>query len=66
MWPRAEHERVEVACGAGQGRTGTALACLVILDGVAPADAVPYVREHYHPLAVETPGQHQFVLHFQR
>lgn len=52
-----------------RGRTGphgTALACLAILDGVAPADAVPYVREHYHPLAVETPGQHQFVLHFQR
>ena len=28
LWRRAETERVEVACGGGRGRTGTALACL--------------------------------------
>jgi len=33
-WRRAEYERVEVACGRGRGRTGTALACLAVLDGV--------------------------------
>lgn len=34
-WRRPGHQRVEVACGAGRGRTGTALACLAVLDGVA-------------------------------
>ena len=31
---RAEAERVEVACSGGHGRTGTAPACLAVLDGV--------------------------------
>lgn len=57
LWRRAESERVEVACTGGVGRTGTALACLAVLDGVAVADAVGYVRRHYHPRAVETPWQ---------
>ncbi len=36
-----------MACSGGRGRTGTALACLTILDGVPAADAVRYVRQHY-------------------
>jgi hypothetical protein len=63
-WQRASTQRVEVACGGGRGRTGTALACLAILDGVAPADAVSYVRRHYHRHAVETPWQRRFVTRF--
>ena len=35
-WRRAVTERVEVACSGGRGRTGTALACLAVLDGVPP------------------------------
>lgn len=35
-WRRAKAERVEVACGGGRGRTGTALACIAVLDGVPP------------------------------
>ena len=66
LWQRAEFERVEVACSGGQGRTGTALACLAILDSVPPADAVAYVRQHYNPRAVETPGQRWYVINFQR
>ncbi|MFI6474905.1 protein-tyrosine phosphatase family protein [Streptomyces sp. NPDC050516] len=61
---RAEKERVEVACGGGFGRTGTALACLAVLDGVSNADAVAYVREHYSHRAVETPWQRRFVARF--
>src|SRR5262245_41119778 len=34
VWDRALTERVEVACGGGHGRTGTALACLAVVDGV--------------------------------
>jgi hypothetical protein len=60
-WRRAEGERVEIACFGGRGRTGTALACIAVLDGVPAADAVRFVREHYHPRAVETPWQKRFV-----
>ncbi|NEA41722.1 phosphatase [Streptomyces sp. SID11385] len=58
---RAAGERVEFACGGGVGRTGTALACLAVLDGVPSAEAVAYVRAGYHPRAVETPWQRRFV-----
>ncbi|GIG67917.1 protein-tyrosine-phosphatase [Phytomonospora endophytica] len=61
---RAGSERVEVACGGGRGRTGLALACLAVLDGVPAADAVAYVRAGYHPGAVEVPWQHRFVRRF--
>jgi protein-tyrosine phosphatase len=65
-WERAATERIEVACGGGLGRTGTALACLAVLDGVPAADAVAYVRSHYHPRAVETPWQRRYVRGFER
>ena len=61
---RAAGERVEIACGGGRGRTGTALACLAVLDGVPADSAVAYVRERYHPHAVETPWQRRFVRRF--
>lgn len=64
VWERAGAERVEVACGGGRGRTGTALACLATLDGVPAAEAVGYVRRHYHRQAVETPWQRRFVTRF--
>jgi protein-tyrosine phosphatase len=65
-WTRADTERVEVACLGGHGRTGTALACIAVLDGVPSGDAVAYVREHYDPHAVETPWQRRFVARFAR
>jgi hypothetical protein len=64
-WARAETDRVEFACYGGHGRTGTALACLAILDGVPAKEAVAYVREHYAERAVETPWQSRFVTRFQ-
>jgi hypothetical protein len=65
LWARAPYERVEVACTGGRGRTGTALACLAVLDGVPAAQAVGYVRRHYHRRAVETPWQRRFVARFR-
>ncbi|PWI18521.1 protein phosphatase [Streptomyces sp. Act143] len=65
VWERAAGERVEVACGGGRGRTGTALACLAVLDGVPPGEAVAYVRAHYHRGAVETPWQRRYVRRFR-
>jgi hypothetical protein len=63
-WRRSAGERVEIACGGGRGRTGTALACVAVLDGVPAAEAVSFVREGYHPRAVETPWQRRFVRAF--
>jgi hypothetical protein len=63
-WRRTAAERVEFACAGGIGRTGTALACLVILDGVPAGEAVAYVRRHYHPRAVQTPWQRRYVRRF--
>ena len=56
-WERAATERVEVTCVGGNGRTGTALAVLAVLDGVPPERAVAWVRASYRPTAVETPWQ---------
>ncbi|MFG1840647.1 protein-tyrosine phosphatase family protein [Micromonospora sp. NPDC049175] len=53
--------RVEVACRGGVGRTGTALAALAILDGLPAERAVAWVREGYHPKAVETPWQRRWL-----
>jgi hypothetical protein len=63
-WQRSAGERVEIACGGGRGRTGTALACLAVLDGVPADEAVAFVRRHYDAHAVETPGQRRFVRRF--
>ncbi len=60
-WGRAADERVEIACGGGRGRTGTALACLAVLDGVPAGEAVAFVRAHYDRRAVETPWQRRYV-----
>jgi protein-tyrosine phosphatase len=56
--------RVEIACGGGKGRTGTALACIAQLGGVPAGDATAWVRAHYDPHAVETPWQRRFVRRF--
>ena len=64
VWERATEQRVEVACGGGRGRTGTALACLAVLDGVPPAEAVTFVRGRYGDRAVETPWQRRYVARF--
>ncbi|MGK5555764.1 phosphatase domain-containing protein [Actinomadura kijaniata] len=54
----------EVACGGGVGRTGTVIACLAILSGLDPADAIAWTRRHHHPKAVETPWQRRWVARF--
>jgi len=63
-WENALTARVEIACRGGVGRTGTALACLAVVDGVPPRHAVAFVRRHYHPHAVETPWQKRYVNRF--
>ena len=65
-WSRADDERVEVACEGGRGRTGTALACIAVIDGVPADQAVVFVREHYDAHAVETPWQRGYVARYPR
>lgn len=60
-YDRSLTERVEVACGGGTGRTGTALAVLARYDGVPAEQAVAWVRAVYRRNAVETPWQRRFV-----
>jgi len=57
--------RVEIACGGGRGRTGTALACIAQLAGVDADLAVAWVRERYDSRSVETPWQRRYVRRFQ-
>ena len=64
LWRRAGSERVEVACGGGRGRTGTALACLCVIDGLPAGNAIAYVRNGYDARAVETPWQRRYVARF--
>ncbi|HEV2374157.1 MAG TPA: protein phosphatase [Streptosporangiaceae bacterium] len=64
-WVRAGSERVEIACAGGHGRTGTALACLAVLDGLPGHQAVAYVRQHYAAQAVETPWQRRYAARFR-
>lgn len=60
-YDRASSERVEIACSAGIGRTGSAMAVLAVMCGVDADAAVAWVREHYHPSAVETDRQRRWV-----
>ncbi len=60
-----EGVRVEVVCGGGRGRTGTALACIAQLGGVRGEDATAWVRARYDARAVETPWQRRYVRRFR-
>lgn len=64
-WERALTDRVEIACAGGHGRTGTALACLAVIDGAPGKQAVAFVRRHYDRHAVETPWQRLYVARFK-
>ena len=55
-------QRVEIGCLGGHGRTGTALACLAVMTGVAADDAVAWVRRVCCARAIETPDQEAFVV----
>jgi hypothetical protein len=57
-------ELVEIGCLGGSGRTGTVLACMAVLAGVPPAEAVAWVRDAYKAEAVETAEQEDWVRWF--
>jgi hypothetical protein len=55
-----------IGCKAGLGRTGTAMACLALMVGAVEGDPVAWLRAAYHPEAIETPAQEDFVRRFAR
>jgi protein-tyrosine phosphatase len=57
-------ERVEVGCIGAHGRTGTVLACMGVLAGQQPEDAIDYIRSSYCHHAVETKDQELWVQWF--
>jgi hypothetical protein len=59
-----EGAHVEIGCRGAHGRTGTALACLVVLGGHPADDAVSWVRTNYCAEAVESADQEAFVATF--
>ena len=55
---------VEVSCIGGHGRTGTVLACMAVLSGKTPDEAIQYVRGSYCKKAIETDEQEWYVSYF--
>jgi len=57
---------VEVGCHAGHGRTGMALAALMILAGFDAETAMLKVWNHYCEQAIETVGQERYLLELEQ
>ena len=67
QWLLAEIQggkKVEVGCIGGHGRTGTALACLLVLQGLPAKKAIRRVRDDYCELAIETKSQLELIKSF--
>lgn len=55
---------IEIGCMGGHGRTGTVLACLLVLQGANPATALTKVWTEYCSEAVESRAQQELVRQF--
>ena len=62
VFERAREERVEITCGGGVGRTGTALAMLAMIDGMDPEAAITFVQEKYNPESATSHAQRGFLM----
>lgn len=55
-----------VFCVGGHGRTGTALACLMVVCGWTSGDAIAWVRTNYCRRAIETREQEHYIDQIER
>jgi hypothetical protein len=55
---------VDVGCIGSHGRTGTTLACICILMGMRPGEAIRHVRKVHCKEAIENSNQVDFVVSF--
>ncbi|MGH7754058.1 MAG: protein-tyrosine phosphatase family protein [Gemmatimonadales bacterium] len=60
-----ENGAVMVHCAAGQGRTGTVLACALVHRGLSAEEAIRTVRR-LRPPSIDTDAQEAFVHTFMR
>lgn len=59
---RTNKKRMLVFCIGGHGRTGTAIACLMVVSlGWSAKRAIAWVRKNYCSEAIETTGQSKYV-----
>jgi atypical dual specificity phosphatase len=59
-----EDKKVALACGAGRGRTGTLLACALVMNGYTAKMAVAEVRR-IRPPSIESGDQENAIVTFQ-
>jgi Protein-tyrosine phosphatase len=57
----ARGERVEIACGSGRSRTGTALAALAVCAGLEAEASIAWVKRSYPPARLITRGQRRWL-----
>lgn len=53
--------RILVFCVGGHGRTGTALACMLVARGWKAQDAIDFVRKNHCNKAIETETQERYI-----
>ena len=58
-------QTVEIGCHAGNGRTGSIIACMAILAGTPAEEAVEWTRSHYCLHAIDTSEQERWVAAFE-
>jgi hypothetical protein len=61
LWELLPEGVIVVACCGGHGRTGTALASLLVAAGMDPDAAIDYVRTTHCTEAIETAEQEEYV-----
>jgi hypothetical protein len=59
-------QKMLVFCVGGHGRTGTALACLMVVCGWTSEDAIAWIRTNYCQRAIETREQERYVMQIER
>lgn len=58
--------RMLLFCVGGHGRTGTALACLMVVCGWTSEDAIAWIRANYCQKAIETLAQELYIRQIER
>lgn len=59
---KKEKKRVLVFCMGGHGRTGTAIACLMVAAEIfSPKEAIAWVRKNYCNSAIESMSQERYI-----